>query len=113
MQLVKTKNVKSIVETLEASISDFMNSEKYLKYLRVMSKFHGYSMNNIFLILMQCPEASLVAGYKKWQTLGRHVKQGEKAISILCPCVERHKSITHGHILTEWPGLAEVKGIHT
>lgn len=22
-------------------------------------------------------------------------------------------SITHGHILTEWPGLAEVKGIHT
>jgi len=91
MQLVKTKNVKSIVETLEASISDFMNSEKYLKYLRVMSKFHGYSMNNIFLILMQCPEASLVAGYKKWQTLGRHVKQGEKAISILCPCVERHK----------------------
>lgn len=40
---------------------------------------------------MQCPEASLVAGYKKWQTLGRHVKQGEKAISILCPCVERHK----------------------
>lgn len=39
MQLVKTKNVKSIVETLEASISDFMNSEKYLKYLRVMSKF--------------------------------------------------------------------------
>lgn len=91
MQLVKTKNVKNIVETLEASISDFMNSEKYLKYLRVMSKFHGYSMNNIFLILMQCPEASLVAGYKKWQTLGRHVKQGEKAISILCPCVERHK----------------------
>lgn len=77
MQLVKTKNVKSIVETLEASISDFMNSEKYLKYLRVMSKFHGYSMNNIFLILMQCPEASLVAGYKKWQTLGRHVKLGE------------------------------------
>lgn len=91
MQLVKTKNVKSIVETLEASISDFMNSEKYLKYLRFMSKFHGYSMNNIFLILKQCPEASLVAGYKKWQTLGRHVKQGEKAISILCPCFERHK----------------------
>lgn len=33
--------MKSIVETLESSISDFMNSEKYLKYLRVMSKFHG------------------------------------------------------------------------
>ena len=28
MQLVKTKNVKSIVETLEASISDFMNSQE-------------------------------------------------------------------------------------
>lgn len=71
MQLVKTKNVKSIVETLEASISNFMNSEKYLKYLRVMSKFHGYSMNNIFLILMQCPEASLVAGWSS----GRDMKE--------------------------------------
>ena len=85
MQLVKTKNVKNIVETLEASISDFMNSEKYLKYLRVMSKFHGYSMNNIFLILMQCPEASLVAGYKKWQTLGRQSNRAKKRYRSFAP----------------------------
>lgn len=26
--------------------------------------------------------------------------------------MQKNKSITHGHVLTEWPGLAEEKGIH-
>ncbi len=37
------------------------------------------------LILMQAPEASRVAGYRKWQELGRQVKKGEKGIAILVP----------------------------
>ena len=28
--------------------------------------------------------ASLVAGYRKWQTMGRQVKKGEKGIRITC-----------------------------
>jgi len=37
------------------------------------------------LILMQAPEATRVAGYRKWQELGRQVKKGEKGIVILVP----------------------------
>ncbi len=35
--------------------------------------------------MMQAPEASRVAGYKRWQELGRQVKKGEKGIAILVP----------------------------
>ncbi len=37
------------------------------------------------LILTQAPEATRVAGYRKWQELGRQVKKGEKGIAILVP----------------------------
>ena len=35
------------------------------------------------LIAAQCPHATHVAGYRKWQQLGRQVRKGEKAIKIL------------------------------
>lgn len=88
---IKTKDVKEIVKTLEDGITDFLRSDRYANFLKVMAKFHGYSLNNALLILMQCPEASLVASYKKWQTMGRQVKKGEKAITILCPCFQKYQ----------------------
>jgi antirestriction protein ArdC len=36
------------------------------------------------LISSQRPEAMQVAGFRKWQQLGRQVRKGEKAIKILC-----------------------------
>lgn len=50
-----------------------------------MSKFHSYSFNNSILILMQKPDARYVAGYRTWESLNRHVKKGEKGITILAP----------------------------
>ena len=51
-----------------------------------MSHFHHYSVNNQMLIFSQCPHATLVAGYQKWQNqFSRHVLRGEKGISILAP----------------------------
>ena len=52
-----------------------------------MGKFHDYSFNNIVLIMMQKPDASLVAGYKAWQNkFKRQVRKGEKGITIIAPC---------------------------
>ena len=34
---------------------------------------------------MQRPDATHVAGYRTWQTLGRHVRKGEQGIQILAP----------------------------
>lgn len=91
MRLVEKRDVKTIVSELEEGITDLMNSDRYMNFLKTMTNFHGYSLNNTILIALQNPEASLVAGYKKWQSMGRQVKQGEKAITILCPCPYKKK----------------------
>lgn len=59
--------LKEITDSLEAGIKDLFQSEKYAEYLRTMSRFHQYSLNNTILIAMQRPDATLVAGYNKWR----------------------------------------------
>ena len=61
------EKVKEITEKLEEGVKGIFESGKYEKYLKTVSKFHKYSANNSLLILFQKPDASLVAGYKKWQ----------------------------------------------
>ena len=80
------EKVQAITDQLEAGIQTFLNGQGYRKYLSTMSKFHNYSLNNTLLIAMQKPDATLVAGYHKWQTcFQRTVNKGEKAIKILAP----------------------------
>lgn len=78
--------VKALTEQLETGVKAVFESEKYTAYLKAMSKFHHYSFSNVMLILMQCPEASMVAGYTTWKKqFGRTVKKGEHGIMILAP----------------------------
>jgi antirestriction protein ArdC len=82
----KKNSLKEITDQLEQGIKDVYSSDRYREYLKVMSRFHNYSFNNSILIMMQNPEATLVAGYKSWQTkFQRQVKKGEKGISIIAP----------------------------
>lgn len=78
--------LKEIVESIERGIQDLFESEKYRQYLKTMSRFHRYSVNNTMLIFMQKPDATLVAGFNKWRDqFKRHVKRGERGIRILAP----------------------------
>lgn len=79
--------VKEITDRLQKGIQKIFDSEQYKNYLRVMSSFHDYSLNNTLLIAMQKPDATLVKGFKAWQAKGieRHVKKGEKGIKIIAP----------------------------
>ena len=83
------EQIKKLTDQIEAGIKALFQSgnlEKYQAYLRTMSHFHHYSVNNQMLIFSQCPHATLVAGYQKWQNqFSRHVLRGEKGISILAP----------------------------
>ena len=81
----KDEKIKELTEKLEEGIKSVFASSKYREYLTVMSKFHSYSFNNSILILMQKPDARYVAGYRTWESLNRHVKKGEKGITILAP----------------------------
>nr|WP_302975064.1 LPD16 domain-containing protein [Enterocloster clostridioformis] len=80
------ERLQEITAGIEQGIKELFESEKYMNYLRTMSRFHNYSTNNIMLIHMQMPHASLVAGFNKWKDqFGRHVKKGERSIKIIAP----------------------------
>ena len=80
------ERLQQITAGIEQSIKELFESEKYMRYLSVMSRFHRYSVNNTMLIYMQKPDATLVAGYNKWKNqFERHVKRGEHGITIIAP----------------------------
>ena len=86
------QKVKEITDRLEEGLKELFEGEKYKSYLNTMSKFHNYSANNIRLIEMQCPGATYVAGYRKWQKdFGRHVNEHENGIRILAPAPYKFK----------------------
>ncbi len=69
------ERLREITDGIEQGIKELFESEKYMRYLSVMSRFHRYSVNNTMLIYMQKPDATLVAGYNKWKDqFERHVK---------------------------------------
>ena len=84
--------MKEITDKLETGVKDVFTSGRYEEYLNTMSKFYSYSANNCLLIMLQCPHATLVAGYRKWEKeFERHVKKGETAIRILAPWTHKKK----------------------
>lgn len=80
------EQVEDFVDSLAELTDEARRSERFKEWLEVQSKFHDYSFNNTLLIMAQKPDASKVAGYRKWQReFDRHVKQGESAIWIWAP----------------------------
>lgn len=80
------ERLKEITDSIEQGIRDLFQSDRYMQYLRTMSRFHRYSVNNTMLIYMQKPDASLVAGFNKWRDqFSRNVIRGEKGIKIIAP----------------------------
>ena len=59
--------VKELTQQLETGIQDLYASARYGEYLAMLSKFHKYSYGNVMLIMMQCPHASMVAGFQTWK----------------------------------------------
>jgi antirestriction protein ArdC len=72
-------------ERLEQAVAALVSSEGWKSWVETRSRFHRYSLHNQFLIAMQKPDATQVAGYKTWQSLGRQVRKSEKGIRILAP----------------------------
>ena len=86
------ERLREITDGIEQGIKELFESEKYMRYLSIMSRFHRYSVNNTMLIYMQKPDATLVAGYNKWKDqFERHVKKGEHGITIIAPTPYKKK----------------------
>lgn len=76
--------LNALAESLQAGRSDTLK-----RFLAVTARFHRYSFRNVMLIAMQFPEATRVAGFRTWKSLGRFVRKGEKGIVIVAPMALR------------------------
>src|SRR3954453_5026039 len=81
----REERMQHVLQTLERGIETILTSEGYWQYLATMSRFHGYSFNNVALIMAQRPEATRVAGFQTWKSMDRFVKKGETGIKIMVP----------------------------
>ena len=77
------------LKALEEGVEAITDSGEFRRYLTMMARFHHYSSNNVMLIMTQRPDATMVAGYRRWQQLGRQVQKGEKGLVILAPVVRK------------------------
>ena len=68
--------------TIAEQVEELRSSEAWTRFLTFAQAFHRYSINNLLLILAQKPEATHVAGYRTWQSIGRQVRKGERGIRI-------------------------------
>ena len=91
---MKRDDAKQLVSDGLAELNEALSkgqSQTLVRYLSVMSRFHRYSFGNLMLILAQRETATYVAGFRKWQELGRNVRKGEKGIGIFAPCRYKRK----------------------
>lgn len=81
----RDERVRQAYERLNRMLDELYDSDKFREYLRFVASMPRYSFHNQLLIFSQRPNATLVAGYKKWTEMGRHVMRGEKGIKIFAP----------------------------
>lgn len=84
--------LKAAHDKLQAAVEEIVSGDDWQRMLKVASKFHNSSFNNQLLIFLQRPDATHVAGFNRWKSLGRFVKKGEKGIAIFAPCKYRQKN---------------------
>jgi DNA primase len=96
--------------TLDAQVTALRTSDDWRAWLASAARFHDYSFGNVLLITAQCPNATRVAGYKAWQSMGRQVRKGERGLMILAPCVVAKTKDEHGHPLPKDERTARVVG---
>ncbi len=78
--------LRALHHQLESAFAELVSSDEWTHMLTTAARFHQYSPANILLILRQRPDATRVAGYRAWQSVGRQVRRGEHGIAILAPC---------------------------
>lgn len=93
-QIGSNKSAQELQKTLSTHLTQLaqetnnaLTSKEMSLYLDFCARFYQYSANNVWLILLQRPSASHVAGYHSWQKMGRYVMRGEKSIEILAPLI--------------------------
>ena len=88
--------VKELFNDIVEGVTNISNSGEYKKFLRFSKNFHSYSFNNRILIYLQMEDATRVAGFKTWQSMGRKLKYGAKGIKIVYPIKRKYTTKIEG-----------------
>ncbi len=81
----RDEQMRDALAMLEQGIAAVLDGDGFARYLATLARFHMYSPNNVAMIHAQRRDATHVAGYRAWQTLGRQVRKGERGIRIVVP----------------------------
>ena len=87
---------------LVAEVAKLQSGDEWAQYLQFQARLHDYSARNALLIFTQhsqawftgqvpTPYPSAIAGYRTWESLGRHVVKGQHGYTILAPRVYKRR----------------------
>ncbi|MGC3806489.1 helicase-related protein [Enterococcus faecium] len=77
----KQENLKQLFK--ETFLQVTTDSESFIQFLNQIKLLHKYDLASQLFIHGQKPHASHIADFDTWKSLGRYVKKGEKAITVL------------------------------
>ena len=94
-------------------VATLTNAEQWRAWLDFATRFHTYSFGNTIAIWRQWPDATWVAGIKRWNAMGRRVRKGERGIAILAPITGRKAPVTTTTLLqpTQTPPPARRRSV--
>src|SRR3954467_16000110 len=101
----RDERLEKMHEQLVAKTATLTTSEGWTEYLNFLARFRQYSFNNTMLILIQRPDATHVASYKRWTEMGRQVCKGEKSLGIFAPMTRKREDKATGETRTYVSGF--------
>ena len=107
MNSLNNLSVKEVNERLQEATLSLFEKKRYKEFLGFIGQFPAYSSNNLTLIHLQDPEATMVCGYKEWERYGRHVVAGGKGMKIFAPKKEKievKKKDANGNVIYDANG---------
>ncbi len=91
MKKISKEEMDELTKRIDDEFERFIKEGKYKEVLLSMGNLGKYSINNQLYIIVQCPEAKTVNGLRKWNSFGRYVRKGEKAIRIFKPIIGKNE----------------------
>ena len=98
----KSKIAEAVAAAFEQLVAALKagQTEVLKRYLEAMGRFRKYSFTNCMLIFCQKPDATRVAGFHTWKSLGRYVKKGEHGLVITAPMIHKKRAKSEGKVVS-------------